>query len=273
MSKDSSNPVRERALGAIVANAFLRWESVVTIALTAILFLFVKDPFPWWQDWFWLVGGAIAEGALVLSALTDPEAANQAIAREFENRYDLRMIKSTVARQRLQSALEYRRNMLTLAKRHQGAMRSSLMQTVNDVNDWIGHMYDLALHIDAFDNNELVERDRKMVPQQIEKTRIRINNETDPAVRRDLEQQLKQLEQQRDNLNATANSVKRAEIQLESTLSSLGTIYAQMSLLGTKEVDSSRAQRLRLEIQDEVASLQDTITAMDEVQQQRLSLR
>jgi hypothetical protein len=45
-----------------------------------------------------------------------------------------------------------------------------------------------------------------------------------------------------------------------------------MSHLGTKEVDSARAQRLRLEIQDEVASLQDTLDAMDEVQMQKLSL-
>jgi hypothetical protein len=272
MARDSSNSVRERAIGAVIGNAFLRWESVVTIALTAILFLFVPEPFPWWQNWFWLVAGAIAEGALVVSAITDPEAASQAIAREFENQYDLRVIKSPVSRQRLQSAIEYRRSMMAIAKRHQGAMRSSMTQTVSDVNDWIGHMYDLAQHIDAFDNNELVERDRKMVPQQIEKTRIRLDRETDPTVKRDLEGQLRQLEQQLTNLDATVNSVKRAEIQLENTLSSLGTIYAQMSLLGTKEVDSSRAQRLRLEIQDEVSSLQDTIAAMDEVQQQRLSL-
>ncbi len=273
MSRDSANEVRQRATGAVIGSAFLRWESVVTVALTAILFLFVKEPFPFWQDWFWLVGGAIAEAALVLSAITDPEAATQAIAREFEAKFDLRDIRSHVSRQRLQSAMEYRRNMNTLAKRHEGAMRTSLMQTVSDVNDWIGHMYDLALHIDAFDGNDLVERDRKMVPQQIEKTRIRIERERDPAVKRELENQLRQLEQQQTNLEATVNSVKRAEIQLESTLSSLGTIYAQMSLLGTKEVDSSRAQRLRLEIQDEVSSLQDTIEAMDEVQAQRLSLQ
>ncbi len=272
MAKDSGT-VRERALGAVISNAFLRWESVVTIALTAILFLFVKDPFPWWQDWFWLVGGLIAEAALVVSTITDPDAASQAIAREFESQYDLHDIKNPVARQRLQNALEYRRNMLALAQRHKGAMRSSMMQTVNDVNDWISHMYDLAMHVDAFEDNALVERDRKMVPQQLEKTRIRLNRETDPAVKNDLEGQIKQLEQQLSNLDATANSVKRAEIQLESTLSSLGTIYAQMSLLGTKEVDSSRAQRLRLEIQDEVSSLQDTIEAMDEVHQQRLSLQ
>jgi hypothetical protein len=60
---------------------------------------------------------------------------------------------------------------------------------------------------------------------------------------------------------------------LESTLSSLGTIYAQMSLMGTKEIDSASAQRMRLEIHDEVSSLQDTIAAMDEVQSQRLSLK
>jgi phage-related tail protein len=80
------------------------------------------------------------------------------------------------------------------------------------------------------------------------------------------------LELQLNNLEATANSVKRADIQLDSTLSSLGTIYAQMSLLGTKEVDSARAQRLREEIKEEVSGLQDTLSAMDEVQAQRLRL-
>ncbi|NWG16145.1 MAG: hypothetical protein HXY41_05875 [Chloroflexi bacterium] len=275
MSRDqSSDVVRERATGAILRRAVLSWQTAITLVITLVLFFGVQiTNIPFWQQWFWLVLGALAEGAFIVSNLTDPEATQQAIASEFESRYDLRGIKSAVSRQRLQSALEYRRNMLSLVKRHKGAMRLSLQQTVDDINDWIGHMYDLALHIDAFDNNELVERDRRMVPQQLDKARIRLERERDPDVRRELELQIQQLEQQLSNLDATVNSVKRAEIQLESTLSSLGTIYAQMSLLGTKEVDSARAQRLRLEIQDEVASLQDTIDAMAEVQTQRLTLR
>jgi len=270
MAKDE---VRSRATGAILASALFRWESLLTIAITLILFLFVKEPFPWWQDWFWLVAGAIAEGALIISTLTDPEASQQAVAREFEARYDLRQIRSTVSRQRLERALEYRRSMLALAKRHSGAMKTSLQHTIADVNDWIAHMYDLALHIDAFESNALVERDRRAVPAQLEKARIRLAHEEDPKVRRDLEEQVRQLELQLANLDATANSVKRAEIQLDSTLSSLGTVYAQMSLLGTKEVDGARAQRLRQSIKDEVAGLQDTIDALDEVQAQRLRLR
>lgn len=270
---DSPDRVRERALSAVVSSAFLRWESLVTVLLTIILFVAAPQPFTWWEPWFWLVGGAIAELALVATALTDEKAAQEAVAKEFASQFDLRGIRNRVSRERLQNALEYRQGMRELVDRHKGAMRSQLSQTVNDVEDWIAQMYNLAEHIDAFEENELVERDRRMVPQQLEKTRIRLDRERDPAIRNDLEAQIRQLEQQLSNLQATANSVKRAEIQLESTLSSLGTIYAQMSLMGTKEVDSARAKRLRLEIQDELAGLQDTIEAMDEVQAQRLQLR
>ncbi len=271
-----SDEVRRRALGAQLSHAILRWESLVTIMVTAILFLFANDINILgidWQPWFWLVGGAIAEAALVVSTLTDPAAAEEALAREFESQYDLSEISNRVSRERLRSALEYRRNMLKLVQRHRGALRVNLRQTVADINEWIAHMYNLAEHIDAFEGNQLVERDLRSVPQKIEKVKIRIEREQDPAVKRELERQKQQLEQQQVNLEATVNSVKRAEIQLESTLSSLGTVYAQMSLLGTKEVDSARAQRLRLEIQDEVAGLQDTLEAMDEVQAQQLNLR
>lgn len=269
----SSRNVRGRVASAVFLNAILSWQSLITVLLTVILFVAVPMPFAWWQPWFWLIAGAIAEVALIISKVTDAEAAEAAVEREFTEQYDLKQIQSPVSRKRLSDALEYRNSMYKLAKRHSGSMRASLMNTIHDVDDWIGHMYSLALHIDAFDSNDLVERDRRSVPQQLDKTRQRLAIETDPAVRADLEEQSKQLELQLSNLEATASSVKRAEIQLDSTLSSLGTIYAQMSLLGTKEVDSSGAQRLRLEIQDEVAGLQDTLAAMDEVQNQRLQLR
>jgi hypothetical protein len=269
----AENEVRNRALGAILTNAVLSWQMLVTLVVTGILILFVPDPFPWWQSWFWAIGGAIAAGAFVISNITDPEASQEAVAREFEGKYDLRQIKNNVSRGRLERSLEYRRSMLALVKRHSGAMRTQMQHTIADVNDWIAHMYDLALHIDGFESNELVERDRRTVPQQLEKARLRLQQENDDAVRRDLEEQCRQLELQLTNLEATASSIKRAEIQLDSTLSSLGTVYAQMSLLGTKEVDSSRTQRLRQDIKDEVASLQDTIEALDEVQAQRLRLQ
>lgn len=271
------NEARNKVFGTLLMNAVLRWESFVTLLITMILFLGVGEfsvlgatlpPF------VWLLLGGLAEGALVLSMLTDPEEAQEALAKEFEKKYDLSYVRNSVSRERLRTAMEYRRNMLKLLKRHTGGMRVELRDTLNQVNNWIAAMYDLAIHIDSFEGNELVERDIRMVPQQIEKVKIRIDREPDERVREDLERQLRLLQQQKANLEQTRNSIKRAEIQLETTLSSLGTVYAQMSLLGTRgSVDGSKQQRMRHEIQDEVMSLQDTIEAMEEVQgqMQRLS--
>lgn len=271
------NEARNKVFGTLLMNAVLRWESFVTLLITMILFLGV-GPFSLLgvtlPAFVWLLLGGAAEGALVLSMLTDPEEAQEALAKEFEKKYDLSYVRNSVSRERLRTAMEYRRNMLKLLKRHTGGMRVELRDTLNQVNNWIAAMYDLAIHIDSFEGNELVERDIRMVPQQIEKVRIRIDRESDERVREDLERQLRLLQQQKANLEQTRNSIKRAEIQLETTLSSLGTVYAQMSLLGTRgSVDGSKQQRMRHEIQDEVMSLQDTIEAMEEVQgqMQRLS--
>ena len=264
---------RRKAASALLANALLRWETLVTVMVTVILFLFVRDvnlPFVEWQPWFWLVLGGLAEAAFIAATLTDPEATEQALAEDFEREYDLRNIRNRVSRDRLRDAFEYRRNMLKLIDRSKGTMRIRLRTLVNDISDWIAHMYNLAEHIDLFESNELVLRDRQQVPQQIEKVKARIGREADERVRQDLEIQLSRLQQQQMNLEATFSNIKRAEIQLESTLSSLGTVYAQMSLLGTKETDSAKGQRLSVEVKDEIDKLQDTIDAMDEVQLQSL---
>lgn len=265
--------VRKRATGAVLRNAVMSWQVAFTLVFTAVLFLFVPLTAIGLESWVWLIGGTLAAGGFITATLSDPAAAQEAVSKEFERQFDISRIRNRKARQSLQDAFQYRTNMLDLARQAKGALRTSLHATVDDIDDWIAHMYSLALHIDSFNGNDLVRRDREMVPEQIRKTKDRIAKEKDPVVLQDLQRSLETLEQQRINLDEAFNGAKRAEIQLESTLSSLGTIYAQMTRLGNKEVDGGRAQRLRLEIQDEVAQLQDTIDAMDEVHQQTLRLR
>ncbi len=271
----SSENARQKVLGTLLASALLRWETLVTFMVTAILFLFVQDvnlPMLEWQPWFWLVLGGLAETVLIAATLTDPEATEQALAEDFEREYDLRNIRNRVSRERLRDAFEYRRNMLKLADRSKGAMRNRLRTLVSDVSDWITYMYNLAERIDLSESNDLVQRDRQQVPRKIESVKARIKIEPDEHARRSLQVQLTHLQQQQMSLEATFSSIKRAEIQLESTLSALGTVYAQMSLLGTKGADSAKGQRLSIEVKDEIDKLQDTIDAMDEVQMQSLRL-
>ena len=62
-----------------------------------------------------------------------------------------------------------------------------------------------------------------------------------------------------------------AELQLENTLAALGTLYTQLQLVGTKDVDSGRPQRLQEDITEQIASLQGIAEAMDEVYMSRRS--
>lgn len=264
-----NSEARQKVFGTLLANALLRWETLVTLMVTLILFLFVRDvslSFIEWQPWFWLVLGGLTQTVLVASTLADPEATEQALAEDFEREYDLRNIRNRASRERLREAFEYRRNMLKLADAARGAMRTRKRTLVSDINDWIAHMYNLANRIDHFEDNELAARNLQQVPRKIAEVKRAIQADTNELTRQDRRRHLDMLQKQLMSLEASARTIKRAEIHIESTLSALGAVYAQMSLLGTKDTGSTRGQRLSVEIKDEIDKLQDTIDAMDEVQ-------
>ena len=72
-------------------------------------------------------------------------------------------------------------------------------------------------------------------------------------------------EAQWENLQKLQNTMEKAEFQLEDTLAALGTLYTQLQLIGAKDVDSGRTQRLQEDIAGQIASLQDVAEAMDSV--------
>jgi hypothetical protein len=71
------------------------------------------------------------------------------------------------------------------------------------------------------------------------------------------------------SLQQLENMMQKAELQMDSTLTAMGTIYSQLLVIGAKDVDSGRAQRLREDITEQVKQLQDVVSSMDEVYRAR----
>jgi len=63
--------------------------------------------------------------------------------------------------------------------------------------------------------------------------------------------------------------MQKAELHMDTTLTAMGTIYSQLLLVGVKDVDSGRAQRLRQDITEQVKQLEDVACSMDEVYRTR----
>jgi uncharacterized protein YoxC len=263
--KRASDEIRQRALGAMLTDAFFTWPSAVTIALTIIAFFSGIKLFEGWQAWYWLIAGTVLEVIYLIATITDPTAQREAVTRMLTEKYDPGDIKNLHARQQLQKALEYKRNIDSFVAAQQGAMRVALEDTSGEIEEWIALIHRLGRSIDQFEANTIIRRDRQTARTELSSLERRIEIENDPSVKAELQRAIDIRRDLLTDLQKVESIVKRTEIKMETTVAQLSTIYTKLQLIDAKELDSSRAKRLQEEIHDEVASLNDIVEAIDDV--------
>ena len=122
----------------------------------------------------------------------------------------------------------------------------------------------LAERISSFRRDDIIRRDLQSVPRAIKELEARLSAETDAAIHKQLERTLTNRQKQLESLEALQSTVKRAEIQIESTLSQLGTIYSQL-LTSQSTHDVADYSRLSVNLDEEVRLLHDHLEALREV--------
>jgi hypothetical protein len=272
MAKQSFREQLEKRAGrAILTRSIYRWESAVIIALTMSLALLtltgvIPALFGIIQWWFWLILGALGEIGLVWSSVKDPEFRARAVGEMFREKFEPRGIKNNVLRARVEKALEYRERFDgVIAKSREGVMRDHMADVSQGTTDWMENIFELAKRLDAYMADDMLRQDLQSVEPSIEALKKRLALEEDDAVKRQISQTIAQKQIQRDNLHKLQNVMERAQFQLESTITAMGTVYSQMMILGSRDVASGRAERLQGDIDDQVQALQDVVQTMDEV--------
>jgi hypothetical protein len=270
MASEKREELEKKVQRAFVEHAFLRWESAVIIALTLILTAvsaFDVLALPGWSPYVIFLLGALIEAGLVASSLTDKDLYRKVMHDALRQEFDPRLIADKGLRSQFQEAINYRSRIETaIQEQPDNLLKDELMQTAGQIDDWLEHIYNLAQKISRYRSREqVIERDRLRAQRRLEQLQQELVLETDPAVRRQMEETMQGLQQQLDTLEGVQNTIQRAELQIENSLAHLGTIYSQTLLVDAKDIDSRRAQRLRQEISDEVTELNEVLLAMDEV--------
>lgn len=165
----------------------------------------------------------------------------------------------------LRKAREYRRQIDQLVKSSPSRpIETQLQALAAQVDDWNEAIERLAKQVDAFERNTLIQHDLETVPQAIDKLEAQLAAEADPTTRVDLERALANRRKQWDTLRQLQNTMKRAEIKIENTLSLLGTLYPQiLTSQSTNQV--ADYSRITSEVSEEVRLLQDHLEALEEV--------
>jgi len=231
-----------------------------------VLIFLYPSPFYWWRWWYWLALGVVGETLIVLSSLSDSATAAQVVADMLRESCNPAEIHTAALRAQVERALEYRRRMAdAMANAPAGPLREHLQDTTAGIADWIRNIFSLARRLDAYQRDDLIRSDRANVQAELNALQARLEHERDEATRAELQEALQGKTLQKENLERLHGTMERAQVQLEATLTALGTVYSQLLLAGARQVDSARSRRIEESIREQVASLSDLLGAMDEV--------
>ncbi|MDM8526706.1 protein kinase [Anaerolineales bacterium HSG24] len=142
--------------------------------------------------------------------------------------------------------------------------KARLQELAVQMKDWVASIEALGKRIERFEENEVIRQDLVTVPRAIQKLEAQQADETDPTTRAEIERTLTNRRNQLAALEHLKNTMRRAEIKIESTLSALGTIYSQI-LTSQSTNHVADYGRLSANMDEEVRTLHDHLEALEEV--------
>lgn len=257
---EARRQLERRARNAILQEAFFRPRSAILWSL--VLIIVTLFPAFWWLILPLGLGGWILNG---IETMRNPAINARAVAHIFDRQFKPRKLNSKELSQKAGRSLEYLQQIEeAIHKTREGVLRDRLKRTADEVVDWVEMIYRLAGRIDTYRQDQIIARDMNTVPRTIHQLRRRLAEEDDSSVQEQLRQTIADREQQLANLEKLHNTMESAELQLERTLSALGTVYSQLLMVGSRSETGNRAERLQSEISEQVHQLQDLVEAMEE---------
>jgi hypothetical protein len=246
----ASERVVEQAKKDLLQYALFRPESAIVLALGIIGAGLRAINVPWMPGewWMWLAGGGLGFGGIVLSTLKDPKFFQSVVSKTFVEQYDYReLIVKEIQRQ------------------DNPVLDEHLMDAARRTEDWISQVYRLAQTLDLFENDKVVMRDMVYAPKELAQLQAQLRTALGSGVQMELARTIELKQKQINSLQNLRDTMQRARLQLANTLSAMGTMYMQVKVLSSRDVNSQRTSRLQTDMMEQVQSLEDTRAEMDEL--------
>ena len=258
--------IEQEAQKALIKNAVFRLESAVLVGGTILASVFLPNAIGWIPWWSWPILGVIGEAAVIITSLTDKAEQQKVVESLFREKFSTAGFRDRNLREKLTEAEQYRQRIQAVVdQQRSGVLRDRMKSTTSQVYDWLANMVALARRLDMFRMDPLIRRDLETVPKEIKQLEARLNLEGNPRVREQMATTLESNRRHLATLQELFSRMQRADLQLDNSLAALGTVYSQLLLIGTKDVDSDRTDRLREDIRGEVLALQDLVDSLNEV--------
>ena len=225
---------------SVLASMFSTANALIIAAIILITGFLTILLFPFIGLGLGAVLGTVVGGGLLLllievlfffRAARDETAHAAAIADMLKPQvnFDPDQINDKVLVEKLNKALEYWAQIDdTINRVPSEALRMRFERTSREVTHWLQAVFNLATRLDKFEKNSIIERDLNSLPKSIKEYEARLKLENNPTVQQQLARTIADKKRQLQTLENLQGNMAKASYQLDSTISSLGTIYSQL---------------------------------------------
>ncbi|MCA9837176.1 MAG: hypothetical protein KC422_09675 [Trueperaceae bacterium] len=251
---------------AVETYALFRPESALTIALTLVLTSLSMMGAGWIPGkwWMWLLGGIVAETLLIINTVRDRSTVESIEEDLFLDQLQPERLRNPALKAKVNRALEYHLLILKEIDERDLKLGPELFAIIERMDNWILMIYKLAQNLDNYQNDPILKRDLARVPEDLKNLRQKLRYE-DGKVRLELEKTIASKEKQLQSLENVQDSLERAELQIDNTLSAMGTVYSQIMHLSTQSGSSEEAGQLQNDIFEQIEVLETMNLEMDKI--------
>jgi hypothetical protein len=224
----------------------------------------VTSDFPWA---IFPIGGMMIQVLITASRifLSDDEARDR--TKRASRRGNATSSAESTAR--LSQAQAYKRQIDALANATNDPLRKhKLRELSNKVAVWMREVETMSRRIEHLKHDPVIRNDLVNVPRAIEELTARLANERDPRVRTSIERALAARAEQMESLKRLQSLTRQAEVQLENTIATLGTIYSQALAMQSADRVADYSH-LSAEVDEQSRMLKDQLEALQEVKLDR----
>ncbi len=144
------------------------------------------------------------------------------------------------------------------------ARKTRLAELAAQFAEWQTSVEHMAERITRFRQDAIIQNDLRSVPESIRKLEAQLGAEPDERVRAQIAKTLESRRNQLASIQTLQTSMRQAEIQLESAVASLGTVYSQ-ALANQSTTTIADYAGLSADMNEQVRVLQDQMEALEEV--------
>jgi hypothetical protein len=261
--------MKRRIEFAIVQQALLRWENAVLIALAILLTAFIPQPFDFWPVWGWGVLALVGVVGITLSSLGESEVQSAAVEEVIYAEYNPGQIKTPALRATFMQSLKYRSTIENMVNQSRdGVVKTRLNDLADKVKQWISYIYELTSMLDEYERDPMLHKTPAEIQKELDRIQAGLGRETNPNLIAESKNLVASKQKYLQTSEALRDKMSAAAMQLEQSMDAMATIYTQLKLLETRDLENVNTQTIDHDIDEQVNRMGDLIDGLQKAYQE-----